>query len=86
MPEISLFYGIRITMNYSEHNPPHIHAEYAGRQATVDILECVVISGSLPNRQLRYLLAWCTLHSDELMQNWELARDHKPLNRIAPLV
>lgn len=29
MPEISLFYGIRITMNYSEHNPPHIHIQYA---------------------------------------------------------
>lgn len=28
MPEISLFYGIRITMNWSDHNPPHFHAEY----------------------------------------------------------
>lgn len=23
MPEISLFYGIRVTMFYSDHNPPH---------------------------------------------------------------
>lgn len=23
MPEISLFYGIRVTMYYAEHNPPH---------------------------------------------------------------
>ena len=28
MPEISLFYGIRITMYWSDHNPPHFHAEY----------------------------------------------------------
>ena len=27
MPEISLFYGIRITMNWNEHNPPHFHSE-----------------------------------------------------------
>lgn len=31
MPEISLFCGIRITMFYSDHNPPHFHAEYAGQ-------------------------------------------------------
>lgn len=24
MPEISLFYGIRVTMYYSDHNPPHV--------------------------------------------------------------
>lgn len=28
MPEISLFYGIRITMYWSDHNPPHFYAEY----------------------------------------------------------
>ena len=30
MPEISLFYGIRVTMYYEDHNPPHFHAEYNG--------------------------------------------------------
>lgn len=33
MPEISLFYGIHITMFYNDHNPPHFHAEYAGHKA-----------------------------------------------------
>ena len=33
MPEISLFYGIRITMYYEDHNPPHFHAEYNGNKA-----------------------------------------------------
>ena len=37
MPEISLFCGIRITMFYSDHNPPHFHAEYGGYKALVDI-------------------------------------------------
>lgn len=37
MPEISLFGGIRIMMFYSDHNPPHFHAEYAGHKALVDI-------------------------------------------------
>ena len=58
MPEISLFFGIRITMNWNEHNPPHFHVEYAGRKATVLIQENVVNRGALPNKQLRLVLAW----------------------------
>lgn len=27
MPEISLFYGIRVTMYYTDHNPPHFHVD-----------------------------------------------------------
>lgn len=86
MPEISLFYGIRITMNWNDHNPPHFHAEYAGYKALVDIQEGIIIRGNLPSRQLKIVLAWCEIHRDELMQNWELARDEKPLNRINPLI
>ena len=37
MPEISLFYGIRVTMYYNDHMPPHFHAEYNGQKALVDI-------------------------------------------------
>ena len=86
MPEISLFYGIRITMYYDDHNPPHFHVEYNGKKALIDIVEACVIKGSLPSRQLKLVLAWCVIHQDELMQNWELAKDGKPLNRINPLV
>ena len=34
MPEISLFYGIRVTMYYDDHNPPHFHAEYNGNKGS----------------------------------------------------
>ena len=85
MPEISLFFGIRVTMFYNDHNPPHFHAEYAGHKALVDIQGGYVIRGALPFRQLKLILAWCELHRDELMQNWELSKDAKPLNHIDPL-
>ena len=65
MPEISLFYGIRVTMYYNDHMPPHFHAEYNGHKALVDINNIQVIRGSLPNKQLRLILAWCTIHQDE---------------------
>lgn len=86
MPEISLFYGIKITMYADDHNPPHFHAEYAGKNAMIDIQEGVVIRGGLPKRQLSFVLSWCNLHRDELMQNWELSKSKKPLNRINPLI
>lgn len=86
MPEISLFFGIRVTMYYDDHNPPHFHADYNGNKALVDIINARVFKGSLPNRQLKLILAWTVIHQDELMQNWELAKDAKPLNSIAPLM
>lgn len=86
MPEISLFYGIRVTMYYDDHNSPHFHAEYNGMKALIDIVQARVLKGALPSRQLKLILAWCVIHQDELMQNWELSKDGKPLNRINPLI
>ena len=36
MPVISRFYGIMIAMNFMDHNPPHLHAKYAGFEALFD--------------------------------------------------
>lgn len=86
MPEISLFYGIRITMYYDDHNPPHFHAEYNENKAIVDIINIQVNKGFLPSKQLKIVLAWCAIHQDELMQNWELSKNNEPLNKIRPLM
>ncbi len=86
MPEISLFYGIRITMNWSDHNPPHFHVEYGSCKASVEIQTGMICTGHLPKRQLKFVVAWAELHCDELMQNWELSKQNKPLNRINPLI
>lgn len=85
MPTIALFYGIRINMYWNDHSPPHFHAQYGDDEALVDIGVGVVISGYLPRRALRLVLAWTELHADELMQNWELARDGQPLRSIEGL-
>ena len=86
MPEISLFFGIRVTMYYDDHNPPHFHAEYNDQKILVDILKGRVLKGSFSSRQLKFVLAWAEIHKDELMQNWELAKDGLSLNKIAPLM
>ena len=52
MSEISLFYGIRVTMNWNDHNPPHFYVEYGNYKASVLIQEGIISAGYLPKRQL----------------------------------
>ena len=40
----------------------------------------------MPKNKLRLIIAWCEIHKDELLQNWELAIKKMDLQDIAPLV
>jgi len=84
MPEISRFYGIAITMNYNEHNPPHFHATYQEYEISVDI-KTGFVNGRMSKRALKMIFEWLELHKDELLEDWQLARDRKALFKIAPL-
>ena len=83
MPTISMFFGILIRMYYDEHNPPHFHASYQGNQATFD-MDGNILDGDFPDRQKKLVAAWAVLHKDELLANWELAREDQSLFRIGP--
>ncbi len=86
MPIISLFYGIKITMYFDEHRPPHFHAEYNGNKAEVLIRDAKVIQGALPKKQLKLVLAWAVMHEEELMENWnEIEKGTMKLKKIQPL-
>ena len=52
MPEISRFYGIIITMNYREHNPPHFHAIYQDYEISVDI-QTGLVNGQMSKLYLK---------------------------------
>ena len=84
MPEISRFLGIIIAMFYRDHSPPHFHAIYGEYEITVEI-ESGVIYGRFPKRALRLVFEWLELHKDELIENWKLAEEKKPLKKINPL-
>ena len=84
MPEISRFLGIAIGMFYSEHGVAHFHAVYGEHEISVE-LESGSIHGEFPARALRLVLEWANLHKQELIENWQLARQGQPLKRVAPL-
>lgn len=85
MPEISSFYGIKITMYYNDHLPPHFHAKYGNTEVLIDIQNGVVFKGFFSAKQLKLVLAWCEIHKDKLMENWYLAKQHEIIKRIEPL-
>jgi hypothetical protein len=84
MPEISRFLGIVIGIFYSEHGVAHFHAVYGEHEISVE-LESGIVHGEFPARALRLVLEWASLHRQELIENWKLAKDGRPLKHIAPL-
>ncbi len=84
MPEISRFLGIIIRMYYREHAPPHFHAEYGGYEISVEI-KSGIVTGRFPKRALGAVMEWHDLHKEELMEDWKLAEQLEPLNKIEPL-
>lgn len=85
MPVISRFFGIIIAIYWNDHSPPHFHAKYAGSEVVIDIQTGLVLNGSFPKRALVLVEEWRHLRLAELIRDWELARERKPLQDIAPL-
>ena len=84
MPELSRFLGIVIAMYYRDHAPPHFHAIYGDFEVTIEI-ESSKVNGEFPKRALAHVIEWGTLHRQELIDAWALARASRPLPRIDPL-
>jgi hypothetical protein len=85
VPEISRFFGIVVSMNYNDHPPPHFHVRYAEQKAIFAIESPMLLEGELSPRALGLVMEWAAAHRQELFEDWDLARQQQPLNRIAPL-
>jgi len=85
MPVISRFFGILIALYWDDHAPPHFHAKYSGEEGVIEIKTGKLIKGNLSKRALSLVEEWRKIHEDELMKNWDLARERKPLFDISPL-
>ena len=88
MPELSSFYGIRVsmyTLDNKKHHLPHIHARYQNDKAVFSIPEGELLAGSLPSKKVRMVQTWIDIHEDELMQCWNLAVNGANPPTIDPL-
>jgi len=82
--EISRFLGIIIAIFYQDQVPHHFHAKYDEFEITVTI-DSGLVTGQFPTRAMTHVLEWHGLHRTELLENWKLAEERKPLKQIAPL-
>jgi hypothetical protein len=75
-----MFYGILIRMFFydtGKHNLPHIHAEYQGKVGVYSIKDGELLSGNLPSKKHKLVVAWIEIHHDNLQADWELAINGK---------
>jgi len=85
MPYVSMFFGIIIRMFYSEHNPPHFHAEYQGSEGIFNF-EGDMLKGNIKsNTALKLIKEWAVLRNTELEENWKNIKDKAAINKIEPL-
>ena len=82
MPEICRFLGIRITMYFNEHNPPHFHVKYNEYRAIMNIKTLNVVDGYLPSKVRGLVQEWAEIHQKELLEMWK----SKQFYKLKPLV
>ena len=85
MPILATFFGIVVRIFHDDHNPPHIHVEYAEYEAIIEIKTGKMLEGKLPSRAKKLLEEWRKLHVREMEKAWVDAKANKMPGRIAPL-
>lgn len=88
MPILSMFYGIVVRMYFFDdkrHHEPHVHAEYSGADAVFAIATGEVLAGNLPSGKTRLVQAWIEIHREELLADWNLAKNGEEPFKIDPL-
>jgi hypothetical protein len=85
MPELSRFYGIIIAMFFDDHNPPHFHVHYGSFNAVIIINDFRIVEGKLPPKALGLVMEWTSIHQNELLNAWEMAKNNQTPNKIDPL-
>ena len=70
VPVVSMFYGIVVRRYYREHEPPHFHAEYAGRTGIFSLEGKLLVGDLRSRRAIRLIRLWALRNGAELEANW----------------
>ena len=87
MPIVSQFYGIIISMFFNDidkHHLPHIHVQYDKYRCTFD-LKGNILSGNIPNKQIKLVQAWIELRKEDLITLWNTLQNENGSFTIEPL-
>ena len=87
MSIFSQFYVIIISMYFNDtdrHHLPHIHVQYAEYRCSVDF-DGNILSGTIPNKQKKLIVAWIELRKEELITLWNMLQSGNGTFTIEPL-
>ena len=87
MPIISSFLGIIIRMYFNDeeqHHTPHFHAKYGDASASFDF-DGLILAGTFPKKQTKYVVAWADIHRDELVALWDIMQTDEEYFKIKGL-
>jgi hypothetical protein len=76
MPTISMF--------AESSSAPH-SCLVSRKEAVFSIVDCSIGHGDFPDSKRRLVEAWIELRREELVADWELARNGEQLEKIAPM-
>ena len=85
MPEISRFYGIRITIYFDDHLPEHFHAEYGEYEAVFSIKTGEIINGKLPRIAKKLVTKWYKIQKKNIFKVWKQIQNDEIFEKIPPL-
>ena len=80
-----MFFGIIIRMFYSEHNPPHFHAEYQGSEGIFNFDGEMLYGNIKSTTALKLIKQWSLLSKYELEENFVNIVKKTGINKIEPL-
>jgi Domain of unknown function (DUF4160) len=84
MPTIGRIGSLDVMIFRNDHDPPHFHVFGAEFSAKFTIAEFELLSskGRIRRRDIRDIEEWGQSHQNELLLNWQLAREGKPPQKI----
>ena len=72
--QVTVVNGVKIAMYPRDHNKPHIHASYAGQEASYEIATKKPLSGSLGYKQDKIVEYFIERHQELLIEQWNSLR------------
>ena len=84
MPEICVFLGIKVTVHWRDHPPPHIHVDTGSHLASVRISDGTILAGKLPPKLLRLVQDWIVERQPEIEAAFSDAANMVSPRKVAP--
>jgi hypothetical protein len=75
-----------VLMNYNDHDPPHVHVKYqsdvGGYRIEIRTRKWMKPGKDLPSKLRRLVETWVEAHESELLEQWENAKNNKPVSIV----